>query len=251
MKAYELMNDLFERYANVPDSTVDTCKAGDPEKEINKVAVCCIASVDVIEEAANWGADLLITHEPTYHENFDRFSVNDPVAVKKLELIKNTGMTIWRFHDSPHLATPDIIHRGFLNSLGLEGEYIKRDFILKKPIAVSELPKIISDKLRVKNVKLIGASDYSTSKLTLCLGQMDLTPFLSETENDVVIAGEITEWKAGEYARDAALLGFNKTLIVVGHIASERDGMLYASQLIKENHPSLDVKYFESPEIYG
>ena len=65
MKAYALMDQLIALSEHREEETVDTCKAGDPERELKKVAVCCIATPDVIRQAAAWGADLLITHEPT------------------------------------------------------------------------------------------------------------------------------------------------------------------------------------------
>ena len=54
----------------------------------------------------------------------------------------------------------------------------------------------------------------------------------------------------GEYARDAAQLGHKKALIIMGHIGSERDGMIYTAELVKEMCPDLDVRYIECGEVY-
>ena len=72
MNAQQLMERLFALAGQRIEDTVDTCKAGDPAKEVQKVALCCIASPSILRQAHAWGADLLITHEPTYHDNFDR-----------------------------------------------------------------------------------------------------------------------------------------------------------------------------------
>ena len=67
---------------------------------------------------------------------------------------------------------------------------------------------------------------------------------------DVVLTGEACEWRLGEYARDAAQLGFAKAMLILGHCGSERDGMRYIAGLLKDAVPALDVRYFESGEVY-
>ena len=61
MKARELMEELFARADEPVRDTVDTCKAGDPERALRRVATCFIATPEVIRAAGDWGADLLIT----------------------------------------------------------------------------------------------------------------------------------------------------------------------------------------------
>ena len=67
MKASELMEELLGWAEQKICPTVDTCKAGDPKKQVKRVGTCFIATPNVIARAAAWGADLLITHEPTYY----------------------------------------------------------------------------------------------------------------------------------------------------------------------------------------
>ena len=66
----------------------------------------------------------------------------------------------------------------------------------------------------------------------------------------MVLTGEACEWNLAEYARDCAQLGYKKALIIMGHIGSERDGMVYTADLLKDMHPELDVQYFECGEVY-
>jgi len=46
-----------------------------------------------------------------------------------------------------------------------------------------------------------------------------------KTCDQLIEGGEITEWTLTAYVRDAAALGFNKAMIVVGHERSEEPGM--------------------------
>ena len=54
------------------DATVDTIKAGDPNKEISSVAVGWMSTLDNLRLAHEKGCDLFITHEPTFwHHSAD------------------------------------------------------------------------------------------------------------------------------------------------------------------------------------
>ena len=66
----------------------------------------------------------------------------------------------------------------------------------------------------------------------------------------MVLTGETCEWQLGEYARDAAALGMNKSLIVMGHIGSERAGMYHLAKTMEKDYPDLEIKYFECDEVY-
>ena len=52
-----------------PSHTVDTVKAGDPEREIHTVGVGWISSIENLRRAHELGCDLFITHEPTFWEH--------------------------------------------------------------------------------------------------------------------------------------------------------------------------------------
>ena len=65
MKAKERMQELYAAAGAPVADTVDTLKAGDPERELHKVATCFIATPEVLRAAHARGADLLITHEPS------------------------------------------------------------------------------------------------------------------------------------------------------------------------------------------
>ena len=55
-----------------PETTVDNVKSGDGNKTIKKVGVCWYPSIKSIQSAINDRCDLLITHEPTWWDHFDK-----------------------------------------------------------------------------------------------------------------------------------------------------------------------------------
>ena len=67
MKASELMAELLGWSEEKIENTVDTCKAGDPEREVKKVATCFIATPEVIQNAAAWGHETVYGSVPVCH----------------------------------------------------------------------------------------------------------------------------------------------------------------------------------------
>ena len=257
MKAYEIMEELFALADRSKfNETCDTCKAGNPEIEVNKVAVTMFATPDVVRQAKEWGAQLLITHEPTYYNHMDVHS-DEKIECEKRKLIEESNITLYRFHDHPHYTTPDIIYSGELKEMGLSGriEYTNIfdlvRFHLEQPLTAVELAKILEERLQIKHLRICGAQDIPSTNISLMCG----TPGgvfneLKSEQCQILLVGEACEWAWAEYARDAAQLGYNKTLIIMGHVGSERDGMKYTAELLKGKHPELDVKYFECGEVY-
>ncbi|MBQ3080229.1 MAG: Nif3-like dinuclear metal center hexameric protein [Clostridia bacterium] len=255
MKAYEIMNELFSWAPGDYTKTCDTLKAGSPDKEVRRVAVCCFPEVNAIKAAAEWGADLFITHEPFYHDHWDKPPVS-PAGLLKKELIEKTGMTVYRYHDHPHMAPSDLICEGELKALELKGTYKTRyafgqnQFILDEPVTARELAKRIEEKLNIAHVRISGTTDTPSTKLMLGWGAPGGVWEALTGDAEIVIVGETCEWQMAEYARDASQLGMNKTLLILGHCGSERDGMKHISELLQKKIPSVEVRYFESSEVY-
>ena len=257
MKAYEIMNDLFSLSRPLwIERTCDTLKAGDPEAEVTKVAVSMFATVDIVRAARDWGAQLLIVHEPTYYNHWDEHK-NDCFEVDKRRLIEESGLTIYRFHDHPHCTVPDIITAGEIQYLGLNGtvEYTEALGLtrlhLSAPMTPRQLAKHIEDTLGIAHVRIAGAADVPCTCVSMMVGSPGgLEEELSRDGTEIILTGEICEWSLGERVRDAAQLGYRKAILVLGHIGSERDGMKYTAQILKDRQPHLDVRYFECGEVY-
>lgn len=54
--------------------TVDTFKVCDPDIKVTGIAVTMMATFDVLQRAAASGANLIITHEPTFYNHLDDFN---------------------------------------------------------------------------------------------------------------------------------------------------------------------------------
>ena len=258
MTAREIMNDLFRMAQDVDYSnTCDTCKAGNPDREVEKIAISMFATPEIVRKASEWGAELLIVHEPTYYDHFDGHT-DDKIENEKRKLIEDCGIVLYRYHDHMHFTIPDMILKGQLKKFGLEGEVEYFDLkdhariTLNTPLTSIELAKIIEDRCGIKHMRICGTTDKKCTNISVMPGTpAGVFEELKRDETQILLTGEAIEWMLGEYARDASQLGYTKTLIIMGHIGSERDGMIDLADILKNKYPSVDVKYFECGEVYS
>lgn len=256
MKAIELIEEI-RKSGKAPEITCDTVKSGNTEKELRKVAVSMFATVKVIKEASAWGADMLLVHEPTYYAHLED-GPETPVTRAKRDLIEKSGMVIYRHHDRMHASEPDGIAEGELHYLGLTGKIEKTPYFasyimtLDEPKTATELALTMEERLRIKHVRLAGEKNKKAKRLALCFGTPGgIFELISDDSVDALLIGEACEWQVAEYARDSAELGFNKSLIVMGHIGSERDGMRLMAERLASDYPEISFKYFDCEEVYS
>lgn len=256
MKCMDLIEEL-QRLSPVrhdPAKTNDTVKAGDPNTEIRKIAVSMFATPEVVRQTIAMGANFLIVHEPTYYNYAGGADAGEP-GQRKQEMLEQSGLVVYRFHDHAHTMEPDLICEGELKYLDLPGHFQRgkyfavNNFVLDREMTTRELVYIIENRLGLRHVRVAGNMEAKGTKISCCFG----TPgHLQEEleENDFVLTGEICEWAIGEYARDGGQFGRNKAIIVMGHIGSERAGMMLLADKIKEMHPQIDTAYIECGELY-
>ncbi len=207
---------------------------------------------NLIRQAHAWGADLLITHEPTYHDHWDILAKDDTIGQEKQALIASTGMTLYRYHDHAHATRPDAITMGELEQLGWEKEAFDGQFSLtpRQPRTARELAMEIVEKLEITYVRMVGVTDQPMQRIAFCVGAWGMIDIMKHTDAELFISGERSEWQACEYIRDAVELGHSKALLVLGHIQSEKAGMRYVEKQIHQHFPELETKYLDCPEIF-
>lgn len=250
MKA-EIKDIIAYLYSYAPQlgDCCDRCTWDGGNETVEKIAVTCFPSVDSIRSAADWGAELMITHEPLFYNHSDTFT-DSLIASEKKKLLTASKMTIWRWHDHAHAAVPDAINEGILSVLG-SGEYEEkniglyrpaRHYRLKIPLTAREILRRIGDQGNI-----VGCVDKPMTRLSLCCGFAQDQTVIHEISSgavDAVIVGESVQWSAAEYVRDAYQLGHDVALIFGGHSVTEEFGMKLLSERLKIKFPDCEVKFF-------
>ena len=242
--------------APLPDS-VDTFKAGDPSQHLTGIATTFLATYEVIEEAIELGANLIITHEPTFYNHLDEteWLRGDEVYEAKRRLIDESSTVIWRFHDYIHMLQPDGIMTGVLRELEWEAYALPEDPFLCHipPMSLREMTAWLKEKLGTETVRLVGDVNMICRRVGLAIGaaggEMQIKAFGQE-DIDVLVCGEIHEWETSEYARDAVRLGQTKALIVVGHAPSEEAGMKWLVDWLKPRLPGITITFVQTGKLF-
>ena len=74
MTVQEIIDGIIKKTGLEPldyEKTCDHLMMGDPNHEVRKIATTFMATVEVIEKAAEMGVDFIITHEPTWFTGMD------------------------------------------------------------------------------------------------------------------------------------------------------------------------------------
>jgi putative NIF3 family GTP cyclohydrolase 1 type 2 len=236
--------------------TVDTVKSGDPSEELVGIVTTCLATHDVIHRTVVLGANLIVTHEPTYYRHLDDtdWLGDDPVYGAKRRLIDDNGIVIWRFHDHWHRHRPDGILTGTARALGWEACAGDEPALFHiEPTTVGDLAAFLKARLGICMVRVVGDLKMPCHRVSLLVGaaggrrQMRL---LRREDVDVVVCGEASEWETPEYVRDAVDQGKPKALITVGHINSEEEGMAWLAEWLRPRFPDVPIAHVPSGDPF-
>ena len=249
-----IQNAIDTIIASVPGApfpdTVDTVKLGDAAQDITGIVVTFLATCEVIEQAVQLGANLIITHEPTFYNHPDTtdWLNHHPIYQAKRRLIEESRIVIWRFHDYLHSLPPDSTVMGLIKELNWEANGFPEQpyWCQIQPMTLWELAQWVKQQLGLPTLRVVGDLTSLCERVALLPGfppvefQIDS---LGNAEVDVLITGEIHEWETSEYVRDAAHLGYKKGLIVIGHAASEEPGMRWIIPWLEERLPGVAIHF--------
>jgi putative NIF3 family GTP cyclohydrolase 1 type 2 len=228
--------DRIKAEMGVPwaSETVDTFKDGDPDTPVTGVAVTMMATLDVLKRAAASGANLVITHEPTFFSHLDQLDglekANDAVTAAKRAFIRDHKMVVLRMHDHWHRRHPDAIEAGMIRALGWEKfQRPESEYLFTMPeTTLGQLAADVRAKLGAPTLRVVGDPQRRVSKVALAPGFAGFPTHVMALRRDdvqVLVIGEAHEWETVEYVADAVAAGMDKALIVIGHIPSEQAGM--------------------------
>ena len=221
--------------------TVDTFKAGNPDTPVTGIAVTMMATLDVLQRAAEKGENLIITHEPTFYNHLDipeDMAQNDPVWTAKRTFIEKHGLVVWRFHDHWHRRKSDGILVGVMHALGWEKyQNPANQYLFTMPeTTVERLALEVANRLDTPALRVVGNPEMKVSRVALSPGSAGFvreTRALASDNVELLLVGETREWETVEYAADAVTAGKANALIVIGHVPSEQPGMEECARWLK------------------
>ena len=256
MTAQEIFGRLLADSIDIMNPTCDRLIAGDPDKEVKKIGVCFKLTVELIRQATEQGIDMIITHEPTFSQGDKRKNAVF-TDLRKWELLEESGLTVYRYHDHAHHREEDYIHAGFIKTLGLkirkkhprESLGICR-YVLEEPTTTRQLAAQIHQQLGIRLIRLVGEADHPVRTIGLGLGGVEAKQIgaLFDPGCDLFITGETGEVCDAELVRDACFLGEDKALLLLGHYSSECWGMKLLAEDLNKTYGN--AVFLEGREVF-
>ncbi|MBN1676741.1 MAG: Nif3-like dinuclear metal center hexameric protein [Kiritimatiellae bacterium] len=261
-------NDIREHLlARAPwvdrDRTVDTVKAGDPQKPVATVGVGWMATRYDLRAAHAAGCDLFITHEPTFYDHRELpesdCREHEPAKTKKA-FLDETGMVVLRIHDTwdnwPGIGIRDSWAKG----LGLtdflaentSGPQARWHAVYRIPeTSLGEFAAYVAARVRVlgqDGVEVLGNPDRRVSRPALGVGCGGPDKDMVDLGADVLIVcyDGASYWRSRE-----RLCELGAAVIMVEHGTSEMWGLENLATYLGDTFPELTVQYFaEHPRAW-
>lgn len=254
--------ERIQAHVGVPwnAETVDTFKAGNPDALVTGIAVTMMATLEVLQHAAQAGDNLVITHEPTFFNHLDKpvdlpEGENDAVLAEKRAYIERHHLIIWRFHDHWHSLKPDGIEAGMVHALGWEKfQDPSNEHLFALPsTTLGKLAAEVKNRLQIRAVRVVGDPHMPVTRLALSPGAAGFgkqTQMLEVNSVEVLIIGETHDWETVEYVADAITEGRHKALIILGHIPSEQAGMKECARWLRTFITEVPISFIPTAEPF-
>lgn len=249
MKIQQVIDRIMESVPVPPiENTVDVFKSGDPEDEVTGIVTTFTATMEVLQKTTELGANLIITHEPTFYDHWERteWLGDNPIFQAKSEFIRKHGLTIWRFHDYWHRHNPDGIDLGMLRELNWEKLWDADSEVVTLPgMKLADLVLHLKKRLRIPHIRIVGDKAMVCRRVGVGFGAPGGVRQIHNLGGDVdtLLCGETVEWQTCEYVRDSNLLGVPKALVIMGHVDSEELGMKYLAEWLQPKVGEVPVTF--------
>lgn len=214
--------------------------AGRPEREVQKILVSLDITEEVIGEAAQWGADLIVSHHPVIFHGQKSVTDRDPVGRRVLALLEN-GVAAICMHtnlDCAEGGVNDVLAHalGIQNPEHFTGEGVGRCGWREAPMELPEFVRLVSRALGCNGVRYADAG-RSVHRVAVGGGAC------GEFEDAAIYAGcdtFVTADLSYHQFVDARVKGIN--LIDAGHFPTEDPVCQEVVNYLRERFPGLHVQ---------
>ena len=249
MTAQDIMDHLLslESWVDRPE-TVDQFMHGDPEVEVRGIATCWIGTDEVIRAAAQFGANLIISHEGMFYDQSPEHPTTERTFAARRALLDELGMTAMRCHDvwdrMPEYGIPD----AWAAWLGFEAEprEVKSFYrvCLTGGMTVRELARHVIGRIRQfgqESALVVGDLDKVVHRMAVGTGAITRLPEMYDLGADVILATD----DGNSWTRDGLWsLGMDVPVIFIAHGMSEIPGMMAMAEYLRGQFPEVPVRHF-------
>ena len=246
---------------------LDGFKAGSPSTVVKGIATTAMATLNVLKQAVQANANLVLTYEPTFYSRADGrvpdstpgrgpggFDAGDPVIQAKRQFIETNGLVVFRLRDHWQARKENDMVTGLAEALGWSTRGVKNgDALYEIPPASTEATiGLIRSKLNLRGgLRVVGDRHATIRRVLLFPGSMaPATMWQRYSEVDLIVAGEVREWENTHYAADMFTAGEKRVLVTTGRVVSEEPGMRACAEWVKTVVKEVPVKWIGAGDPY-
>lgn len=221
---------------------------GNPGKEVKKILVALDPFQNVCMEAAEWNADLLVTHHPLIFQPLKQINYSNPIGNCIRILIEN-DIAAFNAHTNLDCA-PDGVNDCLAKEIGLEDISVinplgktsdGRDWGLLRCGTVPEqsLETFLSNVKSKLGCKALRYVDVEKKVSKVCVGGGSCGSGLSEVISNGCDTFVTSDIKYNQFwdAKDAGI-----NLIDAGHFYTENPVCVFLVKKLKEQFPNVDIR---------
>lgn len=202
---------------------------GDPDQPVRRVLVALDPTLEVIAEAAAWGADLLVTHHPLLLRGVHSVATTSAKGASVTALVK-AGIALWVGHTNADVADPGV-STVLADALGLlrqrplsteGGHPAGRVGDLPQPVALSDFAAAVAEALpdTAAGIRVSGDPGATVSTVAVMGGSGDdRFDDVRASGADVYVTADLRHHPVLEAREEAR--GGRPFLVDAGHWATE------------------------------
>ncbi len=226
---------------------------GDENKEIKTVLVTLDTNVNVVQEAIDVGADMIVSHHPILLGGIKRIDYSTPTG-KMIKLLIENNIPLFAAHTNMDTAKGSIndalaelfnlndikiLEQHTENSDAGLGRYGK----IKTPVKLSELAEITKKNLKTPHVRVSGDLDTVISTIAVASGSCsEIIPLAKSLGCDVIITGDMKYHNAIDNVESGICI------IDAGHYPTETIVMDIFKNILKDT--GLKIVKSENKDIF-
>ena len=216
---------------------------GSPDDEVTSILLALDCTPELIDEAVECGADMIVTHHPLIFSGLKKISSDDLVGRAVIKAIKN-GISIYAAHTNADKVLSGV-SGAMARRLGLENVSILADEgdgtglgvvgTLPHPLTSRQALELVKERFGLKVVKSSKPVEGPVTKVAMCGGSgASLIKAAQKAGAQLYISGDISYHN---------FFTQNDFMIMdIGHYESEIDIVEILFSLIKKNFPTFAVR---------
>ena len=216
---------------------------GSPDDEVTSILLALDCTPELIDEAVECGADMIVTHHPLIFSGLKKISSDDIVGRAVIKAIKN-GISIYAAHTNADKVLSGV-SGAMARRLGLENVSILADEgdgtglgvvgTLPQPLTSRQALELVKERFGLKVVKSSKPVEGPVRKVAMCGGSgASLIKAAQKAGAQLYISGDISYHN---------FFTQNDFMIMdIGHYESEIDIVEILFSLIKKNFPTFAVR---------